>query len=284
MSPSGAALDAPATPTTPTEANRGAWARPRTLRWFEGYEGWSDRGEQLATESIAGEMAGKRILDLGVGAGRTVPFLRAISEDYVGVDFSAEMVDASRRKYPDVRIEVGDARDLSRFTDGSFDLVVFSWNGIDAVDHDDRALVLREVARVLSSEGVFLFSTHNEHGRGCGEKPWTVKRSDLVHPRRIAGLVLGFPVNLRNHRRFRRMDEIGQGWSMRNAAAHHFGLVIHYTTLEQELVELTGAGFDRIEALGNELGDGLRAGDDSTGAWWFQIVARKAVVPSPTTS
>ncbi len=273
MSPSRAALDAP---TTPTEANRGAWDRPRTLRWFEGYEGWSDRGEQLATESIADEMAGRRILDLGVGAGRTVPLLRAISLQYVGIDFSAAMVDASQRKHPDARIEVGDARDLSRFADGSFDLVVFSWNGIDAVDHEDRALVLREVARVLGPDGVFLFSTHNERGRGCGEKPWTVKRDDLRHPRRIAGLMFGFPRNMRNHRRFRHMDTTGEGWSMRNAAAHHFGLVIHYTTIEQQLAELRGAGFDKIQVLGNELGDVMHAQADTSGAWWFQIIARRA--------
>jgi SAM-dependent methyltransferase len=274
---------AAAPPATPTEANRGAWARQRTLRWFAASEGWSDAGEQRVTELVAAEMSGKRILDLGVGAGRTVPLLRAISENYVGIDFSAPMVDVCREKHPDARVEVGDARDLSRFDDGSFDLVVFSWNGIDAVDHDDRTLVFDEVWRVLAPDGVFLFSTHNEHGRGCGEKPWTLQRRDLRHPRHVAAVVLGFPLNLRNHRRFRSMGSVGDGWSMRNAAAHHFGLVIHYTTFEQQLAELADAGFDSIEAFGNEHAETVTSGDDTSGVWWFQIVARRAARPQAAT-
>ena len=86
--------------TTPTQANQAAWDEEKTLRWFAGYEGWSDRGEQLATEAVAREMAGKRILDLGVGAGRTVPFLRAISNDYVAIDFVPQMADSARASIP----------------------------------------------------------------------------------------------------------------------------------------------------------------------------------------
>ena len=63
---------------------------------------------------------------------------------------------------------------------------------------------------------------------------------------------------------------------MRNAAAHHFGLVIHYTTLEQEVTELAEAGFTDVEFRGNELGDVLRPHDDTSGAWWFQITARQS--------
>lgn len=266
--------------TTPTEANRGAWARPRTLRWFTRYEGWSDPGEQHAIEALAGEMAGRRILDIGVGGGRTVPLLRAISRNYIGIDFSQPMVDACGRKHPYARIELGDARDLGRFADGSFDLVVFSWNGIDAVDHEDRARIFAEVRRVLAPGGAFQFSTHNQDGRGWDEKPWTVGPHDLAHPRRIAGLLFGFPRNVRNHRRFRALSTTGDGWSMRNAAAHHFGLVIHYTTLHRQLDELAGAGFDEVEVRDSERGAPMNVDDDTSGAWWFQITARRRVAPT----
>jgi SAM-dependent methyltransferase len=211
-----------------------------------------------------------------------VPLLRAVSLDYIAIDFSIPMVEACRVKYPDACIEVGDARDLSRFDDESFDLVVFSWNGIDAVDHEDRSLVLNEVRRVLASGGVFQFSTHNARGRGFEEKPWTVKRQDLLHPRRMAEIVFGFPQNMYNHRRFRRLSSAGEGWAMRNAGAHHFGLVIHYTTLERELVELDRAGFVDVEIRDNERGDLLEARGDTSGAWWFQITARRGDRPVPS--
>jgi ubiquinone/menaquinone biosynthesis C-methylase UbiE len=262
--------------TTPTQANQEAWDGEKTLRWFASYEGWSDRGEQIAIEAIAREMAGKRILDIGVGAGRTLPLLRAISNDYVAIDFMSQMVDLCGSKYPDARIELGDARDLSAFEDDSFDLIVFSWNGIDAVSHEDRPLILHEVRRVLAAGGVFLFSTHNEAGRGCGEKPWTVVPRDFLHPRHIAKLIVGFPRNMRNYRRYRPLGSIGDGWSVRNAAAHHFGLVIHYTTLEQEVTELAEAGFTDLEFRDNELGAVLQPHDDTSGAWWFQITARQS--------
>jgi SAM-dependent methyltransferase len=42
-----------------------------------------------------------------------------------------------------------------------FDIVVFSYNGIDYVPHDDRLRVLSEIRRVLRHGGTFAFSTHN---------------------------------------------------------------------------------------------------------------------------
>src|SRR5579862_5345833 len=99
--------------------------------------------------AVRDEVAGQPILDLGVGGGRMVPALRDLSQDYVGIDYSREMVTAARRRFPGVRIEYGDARDLSAFHDGTFRLVVFSCNGLGMVGHDDRQRVLDEVHRVL---------------------------------------------------------------------------------------------------------------------------------------
>jgi ubiquinone/menaquinone biosynthesis C-methylase UbiE len=42
---------------------------------------------------------------------------------------------------------------LSRFPAGWFDFVLFSYNGIDFVDHAGRLQVLKEIARVLASGG-----------------------------------------------------------------------------------------------------------------------------------
>ena len=44
-----------------------------------------------------------------------------------------------------IRLELGDARDLSQVANASFGLVVFSLNGIDAVSHCDRLQILQEV-------------------------------------------------------------------------------------------------------------------------------------------
>ena len=56
---------------------------------------------------------------------------------------------------------VGDARNLSQFADNSFDLILFSFNGIDYISHEDRLKVLQEINRVGKSGGYFFFSSHN---------------------------------------------------------------------------------------------------------------------------
>src|SRR4029077_6207672 len=126
--------------------------------------GWTDPGEQAALQSVRADASNQPILDLGVGPGRTVSLLREISTDYVGLDYTSELVLACRQRYPEVRILHGDARDLSQFSDGSFQLVVFSFNGIDAVNAEDRLTILREARRVLRPGGALLFSTHNRNG------------------------------------------------------------------------------------------------------------------------
>ena len=106
----------------------------------------------------------KRILDIGVGGGRTTLALLNISKDYIGIDISPEMITECRRCYPSIAFEVCDARELSRFPNESFDLVFFSYNGIDSIGHSDRLRALREIYRVLARGGAFAFSSHNRRG------------------------------------------------------------------------------------------------------------------------
>ena len=107
------------------------------------------------------DIIGKHVMDLGVGAGRTTPFLASRAASYVGIDFSQRMVDACRQRFPHWRFCRGDARDLSDHAAQSYNFVLFSYNGIDCVDHTGRLQILREVARVLRPGGVFMFSSHN---------------------------------------------------------------------------------------------------------------------------
>src|SRR3954449_13496810 len=79
-----------------------------------------EQSERVIVSRIGYEFAGKHILDLGVGAGRTTPFLLDISKNYIGIDFSPGMIAACQARYPMVSFAVGDVRDLSRFAVSSF--------------------------------------------------------------------------------------------------------------------------------------------------------------------
>jgi SAM-dependent methyltransferase len=72
------------------------------------------------------------------------------------------MVEACAARFPDLRIEVGDVRDLSRFADGHFDVVLFSFNGIDIVGGEaDRRRAFGEMRRVCATGGRLFFSSKN---------------------------------------------------------------------------------------------------------------------------
>ncbi len=105
---------------------------------------------------------GMAILDLGVGGGRTTPYLSQKAARYVGVDYSEEMVQSCRRKFPEKELLVSDASDLSGFSDASFDAIVIAFNGLDCISPEERRWqCLRECARVLRAGGVLIFSSHN---------------------------------------------------------------------------------------------------------------------------
>jgi ubiquinone/menaquinone biosynthesis C-methylase UbiE len=105
---------------------------------------------------------GVAILDLGVGGGRTTPYLASNASRYVGIDYAPEMVAACRTKFPDLEFHVCSAADLSAFASSSFNVVLMAFNGIDYVIPDETRLqALREIHRVLTPDGLLIFSSHN---------------------------------------------------------------------------------------------------------------------------
>lgn len=122
------------------------------------------------------------MLDIGVGGGRTTSHFSKVAAKYVGIDYSAEMIAACQKRFlalPHALFEVCDVRDLSRFSDNSFDFILFSFNGIDYISHAERLKVFEEVARVGKPGGYFFFSSHNLQGI---EREFGVKKHLSLNP------------------------------------------------------------------------------------------------------
>jgi SAM-dependent methyltransferase len=102
------------------------------------------------------------VLDLGVGGGRTTPYLCRTASRYLGVDYAPEMVKACQAKFPALDFRVAEASDLEFISPGSFDAVVAAFNVIDyVIPIEKRLRCWQECHRVLRPGGVLIFSSHN---------------------------------------------------------------------------------------------------------------------------
>lgn len=104
------------------------------------------------------------VLDIGIGAGRTTKRLTDLCDKYVGVDYSEKFVAHCKKKFPSIKnasFSLADARFMPQFYSNSFDFILFSFNGIDCVEMEDRKLVMEECKRLLKDGGMFCFSFHN---------------------------------------------------------------------------------------------------------------------------
>lgn len=188
----------------------------------------------LADDGV--DLAGAGLIDIGCGAGRTAEHLLPLVGRYVGVDFAAAMVESCRdrfaARFPHAGFRQADARDLSDFATAAFDLALFSFNGLDTIDHGDRARALAEIRRVLKPGGRFAYSTHllpNVEPRFTGQaEDW---QADARTRRRFAALNATVPALA------------GRDWAMIRDAAHHFALITHYIRPAAIAAELNAAGF-----------------------------------------
>ena len=141
-------------------ANHKAYARPAIIQYYLAHNGQMPP-EPAVFAACEASWRGGDVLDIGIGAGRTCEFLPQATRSYVGLDYVPGMVAAARARFPHLDLRQGDSRDLSDFADASFDFVLFSFNGIDSIDHDGRMRSHREAWRVLRPGGAYMFSGHN---------------------------------------------------------------------------------------------------------------------------
>jgi SAM-dependent methyltransferase len=214
---------------------------------------------------------GMAILDLGVGGGRTTPYLSSIASHYVGLDYASEMIARCRQKFPLYRFEVGNASDLSRFPSSSFDAVIMAFNGIDYVISDEsRFRALREICRVLRATGILIFSSHNPRSivvRPSWNRNQVQSLAAKVVPEEsaffqpilyllkavritLASMLAAFRSTVRARQRLGlRAFWHGDGYWIDVA---HGGLKTHGSVPEKVVSELDACGFRLVRALGND--------------------------------
>jgi SAM-dependent methyltransferase len=109
-----------------------------------------------------GDIRGKDVLGLASGGGQQVPLFAAAGANVTSFDNSAQQLARDRlvaeRENLQIRLEKGDAADLSRFADESFDLIFHPCSNCFM---EDVIPIWRECFRVLRRGGALLAGFNN---------------------------------------------------------------------------------------------------------------------------
>ncbi|GJQ57843.1 MAG: class I SAM-dependent methyltransferase [Candidatus Scalindua sp. AMX11] len=227
--------------------------------------------ELIIFEKYQEHIRGKCLLDIGCGAGRTTSYLYNLSKNYRGVDYSLEMIEASRVRFKGVCFIQGDVRSLNMIEDGLCDFVLFSYNGLDSVSHEGRLMGLREIHRVLCRNGMFVFSAHNRNHREASSQPRVTFTLNV--PTMISNITK-FLLSTYNHTRNKKNQQFEEEYCILNDRAHNYAMLTYYIDKKSQISQLMKIGFEVIEmfdTFGNVLGQGSDDGDSA----WIYYVARK---------
>jgi ubiquinone/menaquinone biosynthesis C-methylase UbiE len=200
--------------------------------------------ESYILAKYAGDVVGKRVLDIGVGVGRTTPVVSTLAGSYIAADYSAQMIQTFRSKFPGVKCLQADARKLD-FPDGSFDFVLFAFNGIDSVVHEDRILILREINRVLTPKGLFVFSSHN---RDVVQAGWP-KKGFPKNPLKWKLALAQKKAQSANRARLKPLEIETEEYALLNDPAHDYGMLVYYISRNSQQKQLERTGFNLIETV-----------------------------------
>lgn len=224
--------------------NRAVYLKRSTV--LEYLETRLDTKEAMALLKYQSSFCDKAVLDLGIGAGRTSRFLAPLAKRYIGIDYSPTMVEHVRGALPEIDVRLGDMRDLSEFPNRSFDFVLASNNVISAVSHPDRLQVLREVARVLRTGGIFVFSAHNRAYSMAGRPPRMALSRNPVSQLRNA---LVWANSLMHYGRLRREHRVEQEYSLFSDVGHEYSLLHYCIDRPTQARQLNDHGFELLDTF-----------------------------------
>jgi SAM-dependent methyltransferase len=216
--------------------------------------------------------AGKSVLDIAVGSGRTTRFLLPFASSYLGTDISPAMLTLCRESWPTAEIAELDMRDLAKLSPQRFDFILAPCGVFDVLTHELRLKALADCAGLLAPGGLFVFSGHNRRHKLAGKPPML----DLSGP------VLRWPFKLASfirdrstHYRMKAFEQHADDYALLNDLGHHWLGVFYYADRAAQIRQIENAGFSLVEVLGHD-GRTLDDGADDSEDWLLHYVCQKA--------
>ncbi|MCJ7471791.1 MAG: class I SAM-dependent methyltransferase [Actinobacteria bacterium] len=226
--------------------------------------------ERAVIEVLDSNLSSMKMLDMGVGGGRTTKYFAPLALNYTGADYAHAMINACIEKYGDDYYFITcDARDMEELSDNSFDFVLFSFNGIDSFSHEDRISALKEIHRVLRPGGYFCFSSHNLNWNGLPDlfslKP--AKKAALANKSGASEETKDFKKNVdrgfRSAYKIARLSILNRSFRMKGYISKlrksergyiydnslNGKVKVYYITKDEQFRQLKAAGYNNISTI-----------------------------------
>lgn len=226
--------------------------------------------EQTILDHLAPNLKHMKMLDIGVGAGRTTLHFARLAEEYVGIDYSENMIRACEKRfdtYKNASFKVCDVRFMKGFSDNYFDFILFSYNGIDSVSHEDRLMALQEIKRVIKKAGFFCFSSHN---LGFIANLRTIRARTFVGM--LFNIFVKNPLLTLSNENFDHLKN--RKYAIIRDRTHWFRLKTYYIKPTEQIRQVADLGFTNTRAYslnGKEIEDPTRLEDNVTDNWVYYL-------------
>ena len=106
------------------------------------------------------------VLELGSRGDHLTAILATRSESLIGLGRAAPTVERCRSLHPTARFLERDIRDVDSFDEGQFHGIVSKHGEIDLLGDTQRNLLLEQLRRIITPDGVLLFTSHGLKGSG----------------------------------------------------------------------------------------------------------------------
>jgi ubiquinone/menaquinone biosynthesis C-methylase UbiE len=193
------------------------------------------------------------MLDIGVGAGRTTPYFAPLVKEYIGIDYSKNMIKKCLKKfagrYENAKFEIVDAKNMAIFDNNCFDLCLFSHNGLDSIPcHEDRIVILKEIRRITKKGGYLFFSSHNIL---CLDNLFKFKFAR--NPIRFLHYINNY-FKLRTHNKnWNKLKQMP--YALISDGAHNFKFLLYYVHPLEQIRQLEYVGFKDVQIYLNTTGE-----------------------------
>ncbi len=198
--------------------------RPKLASWYAGEPLAAAEAIILIRHREA--FAGKSVLDIGVGSGRTTRYFLPFAASYLGTDISLPMLAQCRKDWPAAEIAGLDMRDLAKLAPRRFDFILATSGVLDVLTHEVRLKALADCTALLAPQGLFVFSVHNRHYKKAGRPPrLEFSGSAIRWPLTVARFVR----DCINHRKMKAFEHREEDYALLNDVVHGLSSVFYYT-------------------------------------------------------